>query len=155
MHCYVCTPFHYTEPHLFIHVVRRLLSFLNAIEYKGICTSTRILENPCSRTWVLLLEWYQVSTTNLILLFYFLCTTVQATYISGVIIEYSRSTLNTYSLLSHKLWVSLIKYRVMLEIKLIATWVFGPVVIPSPKKPPSMRVWVRSPGSSKYTCVWV
>ena len=24
---------------------------------------------------------------------------------------------------------------------------------PLPKKPPSMRVWVRSPGSSKYTCV--
>jgi hypothetical protein len=36
----------------------------------------------------------------------------------------------------------------------IATWVFGPVVILLPKKLyPSMRVWVRSTGSSKYTCV--
>ena len=35
-----------------------------------------------------------------------------------------------------------------------ATWVFGPVVIPLPKKPYlSMRVWVRSTIFSKYTCV--
>ena len=38
----------------------------------------------------------------------------------------------------------------------IAIWIFDLVVIPLPKKPhPSIRVWVLSPRSSKYTCVWV
>ena len=39
--------FFIAQPNLFIHVITNLLSFPNALEYKRISRSTRILGNPC------------------------------------------------------------------------------------------------------------
>ena len=39
--------FFIAQPHLFIHVITKLLSFPNALEYKRISRSTRHLGNPC------------------------------------------------------------------------------------------------------------